>query len=155
MSSLKKKSLQKPLFHLFQISLLFHNFNKVYERTFGLSLVQWCVLRRLIDLPGASAIILARKVGIHPSTLTQTLRRLEKKGLIFVDRDPLDSRKKILSVTRLGKNKLEVVENEMNHENMDISPMNQKFSLLQDLLRKIEFSNEKLSIECDARRDFG
>lgn len=88
----------------FRISIGIHNLNKFLEQKFDLSLVQWCILDQLIDRPGSSAHILARNVGVHPSTLTQTLKRLEKKEYIFISKDQSDSRKKSISITRLGKN---------------------------------------------------
>lgn len=88
-------------------------FNKESEKRFGLSLVQWCLLRRLIDMPFASAQSLAAEVGVHPSTMTQTIKRLEKKRFVFVGEDPKDSRKKMISITRLGKETLETASKHM------------------------------------------
>ncbi|MCI0651608.1 MAG: MarR family transcriptional regulator [Planctomycetes bacterium] len=81
--------------------------NKRTESRLGLSLVQFHVLRELLDLPGSSSQILAAKAGLHPSTLTQSIRRLARKGYLFVAADPKDSRKKQLTVTRAGKNAVE------------------------------------------------
>ena len=39
---------------------------------------------------------------MHPSTLTQSLKRLLKKDAVFVGEDPKDSRKKIVSLSRKG-----------------------------------------------------
>ena len=83
-------------------SLLFHNLNKSAESQLGLSLVQYHLLVILRDMPGSSPQKLAEAAGMHPSTLTQSLKRLKKKEVLFIGKDPKDSRKKILSVTRKG-----------------------------------------------------
>lgn len=103
-----------PFLSLFRIRLSIHRLSKLSERRFGLSIVQWCFLRRLIQMPAVSAQTLAQTVGVHPSTLTQTLKRLHRRGLIFITEDPRDSRKKTISVTRQGKEALDLAEVRMN-----------------------------------------
>ena len=88
--------------HLVQMNLVFHSLNKGAEQRLGLSLVQYYLLTILRDMPGCSPQNLADAAGIHPSSLTQSLKRLRKKQTVFVGEDPKDSRKKILSVTRNG-----------------------------------------------------
>ncbi len=87
---------------LVRMSLAFHSLNKGAEARLGLSLVQYHLLATLRDMPGCSPQNLAGTVGMHPSTLTQSLKRLQRKGAIFVAEDPKDSRKKILTMTRVG-----------------------------------------------------
>lgn len=94
---------------LFHLSLVLHHLNKDVERKFRLSLVQLFVLLRLRQLPGVSAQVLASAVGVHPSTLSQTLRRLSRKEFVFVTEDPKDSRKKILALTKRGKESIDLV----------------------------------------------
>lgn len=102
--------LDRPVLSLFRIGILIQHLNKNAEREMGLSLVQWCLLRQLVDLPGVSAHNLAKAVGVHPSTLTQTLKRLERKGHVFVTEDPKDSRRKLISITRVGHNTLSKID---------------------------------------------
>ncbi len=94
------------LLSLVELANWLHHFNKRAEKLWGLSLTQWALLSHLIDNPGCSPQNLASLVGVHPSTLTQTMKRLHKKGLLFVAEDPKDSRKKIISITRAGRDKL-------------------------------------------------
>lgn len=103
----------KLLFSAFQLSLNFQRVNKDTERRVGVSLIQWCILKRLLELPATSAHALAEAVGVHPSSLTQSLKRLSRKRLVFVGADPRDSRKKIISITREGKSAVERVEQVM------------------------------------------
>jgi DNA-binding MarR family transcriptional regulator len=104
------KKLESAFFSLFEMSIAIHALNKTAERKLGLSVVQWCLLRKLLDMPSCSAQGLAKAVGVHPSTLTQTLKRLEKKKLLFVAEDPRDSRKKLISLTRAGRDLLAEIE---------------------------------------------
>ncbi len=88
---------------LVKMSLAFHNLNKAVEAELGLSLVQYHLLFHLRDMPGSSPQALAKVVGMHASTLTQSLKRLNKRDLLFVGEDPRDCRKKMISLTLLGK----------------------------------------------------
>jgi len=103
-----------PLKSVFQVSLLLHNLNKEAERRIGVSIVQWTILKHLVEMPATSAQELSGAVKLHPSTLTQSLKRLLRKKLIFVSEDPRDSRKKIIVLTRMGKSILDRAEQQMN-----------------------------------------
>ena len=83
-------------------NLEFHSLNKKIESKFGLSLVQYHLLSTLKDMPGSSPQQIANAIGMHPSTLTQSLKLLHRKNTIFVTDDPRDKRKKFLSITRHG-----------------------------------------------------
>lgn len=93
---------EKTLCLLSEVGVSVFQLNKKTERALGMSLVQWCLLRQLVDLSGISALALSKKIGVHPSTLTQALKRLEKKGWISVCDDPLDSRRRLIALTRNG-----------------------------------------------------
>jgi DNA-binding MarR family transcriptional regulator len=99
--------MKAPLQIAFQLGMEIERLSARMEQKASISLAQWSVLIRLKDLPACSAQDLAQAVGVHPSTLTQSLKRLEKKGYVFVGKDPKDSRKKILSLTRSGARRLE------------------------------------------------
>lgn len=119
---------------LFRIGISIHNFNKISEREVGLSLVQWCLLRKLIDMPAASAFSLAKEVGIHPSTLTQTLKRLDKKGFVFATDDPKDSRRKLVSLTRTGRKAMQIAEEKMSVWRMNFSEVKNELLKVQQCL---------------------
>ncbi len=92
---------------LVRMSLAFHNLNKTAEANLGLSLVQFHLLTIVKDMPACSPQKLAEAAGMHPSSLTQSLKRLQKKDVVFVAEDPKDSRKKIVSMTRQGMEHLD------------------------------------------------
>ncbi|HEX4923655.1 MAG TPA: MarR family transcriptional regulator [Bdellovibrionales bacterium] len=91
---------------LISIGLKIQAINKALEAGCGLSVVQWSVLRTLIERPAVSPQSLARALEVTPGTLTQTLQRLSRKRLVFICDDPKDARKKIVSITRDGRDLL-------------------------------------------------
>ena len=111
------------LHSIFHIGVSIHHLNKKTEKQIGLSIAQWCLLRQLVDMPGVSAFSLAKAAGIHPSTLTQTLKRLERKGFLFITEDPKDSRKKLISLTRPGRNAMESAGDRMKKWSAELSDM--------------------------------
>ncbi len=127
---------QTELLSIFKIGLSIHNFNKISERETGLSLVQWCLLNKLMDMPAASALALAKGVGVHPSTLTQSLKRLEKKGFVFVADDPRDSRRKMISLTRNGQAALQLAQMKMQEWENNFSTIKPELAQVQSHLAK-------------------
>ena len=126
---------ERPLFSLFHIGNSIQALNKRSEKTMGLSLVQWCLLRCLIDMPASSAHLLAKAVGVHPSTLTQTLKRLERKNFIFITEDPKDSRKKLISITRSGRDVLEVTGASIDDWSRDLSILGEDLHRVRSYLQ--------------------
>ncbi len=100
-------SLENRLANLFHLGLSIQRLSHWVENEVGLSIGQWCFLKQLVNMPGASAQSLSAAVGVHPSTLSPLMKRLEERGLIFVGEDPRDSRKKRVVITRAGLNDLE------------------------------------------------
>lgn len=94
--------MENEVARLVRMSLDFHYLNRAAGKSLGLSLVQYHLLVTLRDMPGCSPQKLASEIGMHPSTLTQSLRRLLRKGAIYIGEDPKDSRKKLLTMTRDG-----------------------------------------------------
>ena len=135
---------QSHLFTIFKTGNLIQTLNKQSEQRAGLSLVQYCVLRVLVDMPAASAGDLADAVGVDPSSLTQTLRRLKSKRLICITQDPKDSRSKLISITRSGNNavilakkKFEIFEGQLTFVENEI---NKVFNLLEKQIDQNSFT---------------
>ena len=98
---------------LFRLTLSLHHLNKEMEKKFRLSLVQLFVLIRIRALPATSSQALAKAIGLQPSSMTPTLRRLVRKEYIFVTEDPRDSRRKLIALTRRGNDTVERVNLEL------------------------------------------
>lgn len=97
---------------LINLNLTIQGLNKSLEATCGLSIVQWSVLNALLKMPAVAPQILARALNITPGTLSQSLSRLSKKHFLFICNDPHDARKKMISLTRSGKDALKAAERE-------------------------------------------
>lgn len=110
MEFLKTSDIDELIAHLLYINLNFQSLNKAVESKFNLSIVQWAFLKTLLQMPAVSPQVLARVLHITPGTLTQTAARLEKRQYIFICADPKDARKKMISLSRTGKDILEGVD---------------------------------------------
>lgn len=138
------KEIEPPLFTLLNISISIHNINKKLERSFGLSLVQWCVLLQISENPCISANTLSNFVGVHPSSLTQTLKRLERKRMIIVTEDPLDSRKKVISITKAGHTRTKSLEKSLESW---ISSLYSETNTLEKLKKNLSNNSANLEIK--------
>lgn len=87
---------------LISLSVELHNLNAGVQRRWNLSIVQWLVLKKIVDSPGLSAGTLAEISKIHPSTLTPTLNRLEIFGLVYILERPSDHRRKFIIASWKG-----------------------------------------------------
>lgn len=81
---------------LIALSVDLHNLNAGVQKNYQISIVQWLVLKKIIDNPGISAGGLADNSGVHPSTLTPTINRLEALGHIYILERPSDLRRKFI-----------------------------------------------------------
>jgi DNA-binding MarR family transcriptional regulator len=130
-----------PILSIFHINLLLLHLNKESEKKLGVSIVQWCVMKHLIEMPGTSAQELSNAVQVHPSSLTQSLKRLIRKNLIFVSEDPRDSRKKTISITRKGKQTLDTVEEQMRPLKRELESIGSELALIENLLTQVYGGN--------------
>ncbi len=73
------------------------------EKQIGLTAQQRLVLRFLGRFPGVSAGQLAQALHVDPGTLSASVRRLERRGLVERRRDPADTRRVTLGLTRQGR----------------------------------------------------
>lgn len=72
--------------------------SKRMEVTHGITGPQRLILRLVRKRPDLTARELADLLFLHASTVTGILQRLEKKGLVVRERDPLDNRRVKLRV---------------------------------------------------------
>src|SRR5688572_31714638 len=77
--------------------------SKRMARTLGVTGPQRLVIRLLGQTPGLSARDIASTLGIHPSTLTGVLARLEKQGMLRRSVDGEDRRRAQFDLTPAGK----------------------------------------------------
>lgn len=77
--------------------------SKRMGRTIGVTGPQRLVIRVVGQLPQITARDLARTLGIHPSTLTGILARLERDRLLLRSSDPDDGRIARFQLTSAGR----------------------------------------------------
>jgi DNA-binding MarR family transcriptional regulator len=77
--------------------------SKRMARTLGVTGPQRLVIRLLGQRASLSARQIAATLGIHPSTLSGVLRRLEGSGSISRSIDPADRRRALFVLTAKGK----------------------------------------------------
>lgn len=77
--------------------------SKRMARTVGVTGPQRLVLRVVGQVPGISARELAATLGLHPSTLTGVLDRLERQRFLVRTVDPVDRRRARFDLTAKGR----------------------------------------------------
>jgi DNA-binding MarR family transcriptional regulator len=130
-----KNLLEGSISELIELNLQLLQINRRLEAQCGVSMVQWSLLKNLIARPAASPQVLAKALGITPGTLSQALSRLERRDLLFTCDDPSDARKKMISITRLGKEALDRAENIYKEAFFEMQPVNQELHDINILLK--------------------
>ena len=70
---------------------------------FGVTPVQFAILSALMDSPGQDQVSLAARVAFDAATSGSVIGRLETKGWVRRQADPLDRRRKRLWITPQGR----------------------------------------------------
>ena len=70
---------------------------------FDVTPVQFAILNALMDDPGEDQITLSGRVAFDPATFGSVIGRLETKGWVQRQADPLDKRRKLLWITVDGE----------------------------------------------------
>jgi DNA-binding MarR family transcriptional regulator len=77
--------------------------SKQMERTLGVTGPQRLVIRAVGRNPDATAKQIAQDLGLHPSTLTGVLSRLEERGMLERRDDAADGRRRRFRLTARGR----------------------------------------------------
>lgn len=70
---------------------------------FDVTPVQFAILNALMDDPGEDQITLSGRVAFDPATFGSVIGRLEAKGWVQRQADPIDKRRKLLWITAEGE----------------------------------------------------
>jgi len=90
----------------FLVRSLHQSFNKVLAQRIShanLTTAQWFFLRALWENNGVAQRELSNSIGLTESTTVAALKIMEKNGLVQRKRDPRDSRRIIVRLTRKGR----------------------------------------------------
>ena len=88
--------------HLWALNHALEKRSHAMERSMGVTAQQRLCLRCLGQHPGMTASQLAGVLHLDRGTVSVSLRRLMKKGLVAGRRDPSDSRRVVLTLTARG-----------------------------------------------------
>jgi DNA-binding MarR family transcriptional regulator len=88
---------------LWAVSHALDALSKHMNRRMGVTGPQRLVIRLVGRFPGISAGELAALMHTHPSTLTGVLSRLQARGLLARDSDPVDARRLLFRLTPRGR----------------------------------------------------
>lgn len=143
----KQSDLLRSISRLTKLNLTLQNISKGLEHKCGLSIVQWSLLKTLLEMPAVSPQVLAKAIKVTPGTLSQSLSRLEKKKFLFMCDDPADARRKMISLTRSGKDALEVAEQNYLYVFSEIESIEMSIQKIDDFLTK-QASN-RISLNAD------
>ncbi|HWT12442.1 MAG TPA: MarR family winged helix-turn-helix transcriptional regulator [Allosphingosinicella sp.] len=69
----------------------------------GLTARDGTLLAHVEDPPGSSPAMLARHLGVARSTLSAALARLESQGMLRLEGDPADARRRLVRLTAEGR----------------------------------------------------
>lgn len=89
--------------HLWQLNHALERMSLQMERSLGITSQQRLFIRCLGKYPGMTASQLSTVLHLDPGTVSVSLRRLAKKGLVTKRRDPKDSRRVALGLTAKGR----------------------------------------------------
>ncbi len=81
-----------------QITKLYNEEAAKYEGTMSVGYV----LLKIDPVLGAPSTSLAPKLGMEPTSLSRTLKKMEEKGLIYREPNPEDGRSVLIKLTDLG-----------------------------------------------------
>lgn len=118
----------------------------------GVSAGQLPVFFALGDGGSMSTTELARVAGIEQPTMTRTLARMEKLGLVRRQRHLTDARSRLFSLSDTARKKAEVIEKIIARTNasiMDILPESERDSFLTEL-RAVVLGLERLAAPAEA-----
>jgi len=88
---------------LWQLNHTLETLSSRMEKRLGITAQQRLILRCVGKYPGMTAGHLAMLLHVDPGTVSASLRRLEKKGLLERRRDPRDKRRASLGLTAMGR----------------------------------------------------
>lgn len=90
-------------FRLYTAARLVTNSYAPYFKEHGITYLQYLVLMILWENDNQFVRVITEKLHLGTNTVTPLLQRMEKQGLIVRQRGTADSRQRIVSLTREGK----------------------------------------------------
>ena len=79
-----------------------HGFRLKLEKR-GVTVAEWVVLRKLMDLGPSAPSLIAQALGLTRGAVSKLAERLAEKGLIEIGASESDRRQQVVSLTRQGR----------------------------------------------------
>ena len=98
------KKVEKEYYMDFAIRHLWHKMSRMYNQKaneYGLTISIGFILLN-VDKEGTPSTQLGPKMGMEPTSLSRTLKTMEKKGFIYRINDKIDKRKVLIFLTEEG-----------------------------------------------------
>lgn len=114
---------------------------------------QFPLLNCVNQYPGITQREIARKLGVSPPSITNSVKRMEKNGLLMKRENQTDLRCSQISLTQKGKKVLEVCESKidkvdaslfLNFTEEELTALNEFMARILDNLNKSEFETKDM-----------
>jgi DNA-binding MarR family transcriptional regulator len=92
-----------PALLTFLANKLSRGANALYRRRFGVSVTEWRVLALLAIEPGISAARICQVIGLDKGPTSRCLAALARRGLVRIGADPLDGRRRMVTLSGAGR----------------------------------------------------
>ena len=127
--------------HQIYVAIYFQNCER-----FGTTPVQSSVMQVLQAQPGMDQIALAREIGVDRTTVSSVLSRLEARGIVKREADPLDGRNKCAFLTPAGQTMLRDMQASIEAAHRElVKPLApaEREHFLEQLLCLVQANNDK------------
>lgn len=99
--------------YIFAMNQIHQAISEISASTVDLSIEQFFVLREIATYDGISATELAATLAVNKSAITPKLKKLVEKGYIRRERNQLDKRAVVLTISEKGNNVYEECEKQL------------------------------------------
>ncbi|EAD4911673.1 MarR family transcriptional regulator [Listeria monocytogenes] len=99
--------------YIFAMNQIHQAISEISASTVDLSIEQFFVLREIATYYGISATELAATLAVNKSAITPKLKKLVEKGYIRRERNQLDKRAVVLTISEKGNNVYEECEKQL------------------------------------------
>ncbi|MDO4345737.1 MAG: MarR family transcriptional regulator [Eubacteriales bacterium] len=110
----------------------------IADRKSGRHRGQKRILQILLDSPRISQKELTEKLNIEPGSMSEVLSKLEDKGMVRRERDTIDRRKMMITLTKEGQDAAKQCAEGLDEDILEILSDEEKESLKQILGKLLE-----------------
>jgi DNA-binding MarR family transcriptional regulator len=75
----------------------------LYQREFGVNVTEWRIMSQLAIEPGIPASRVCQVIGFDKGPVSRSLATMEQKGIVTIDVDRADARRRVIALTEEGR----------------------------------------------------